>query len=562
MKFKKTLLTLALLTAALTTACNTEEKPQLPTLDIGSTGAEITARISEINEVSMETENLIEKIYIDYSEMDDYQKGLVENLDKLLEAREELAKLYNTEEKDGSKIDRSKILTGVYCFNTRTEERLQWAKDAGIDIIIGAPYDMGFLDLCQKYEIGTFLSYLPGWWGDNGQHGGTLINERPSGVYNPYAESFTDHPAIWAMDVGDEPSALDFPHFGVIINEAKTLFPNQLIFLNLYPNYADKLQQGTDTYEEHIQIYSDSVDTDYISFDFYNISVNDDTINKNSSHGRNSINALLLRHVENLRIVANVCRETERDVWTVIQGGASSYLNSDTKAVDYLSKGQAQTQIYTCLAFGSQAFYWACWEDGWNNPQTNMVNSKGERTESYYSVKAANEKLNELSPVYMKYKNTDTAFFGNTEELTDLSYGYIKDKRETEPAETFDFMAHDDNTLDQDTFTDITVTRKDAIILAGSFIKNSGEGSAMMFANVSDFCAYGNLDDEFENHYNTKVQFKVSVPDAKVYIYHTEYTAELKPNEEGVYTFSLMNTQGAFVTVHSEPETVEEQTEK
>ena len=169
MKFKKTLIALALAAAALTTACNAEEKqPQLPILDIGSTGAEITARIAEIGEISLEKENLIEAIYIDYQEMDYYQQGLVENLDTLLEAREEIAKLYNTEEKDGTRIDRSKILTGIYCFYTQTEERLQWAKDADVDIIIGAPYNTGFLDMLQKYEMGAFVSYLPGWWGGDG----------------------------------------------------------------------------------------------------------------------------------------------------------------------------------------------------------------------------------------------------------------------------------------------------------------------------------------------------------------------------------------------------------
>lgn len=560
MKFKKTLITLALATTTLTTACGNPSNIEPPKLDIGSTGAEISARIAEIGEVSLEKELLIEEIYIDYMEMNDLQKEQVKNIEILNEARTEIAKLYNTEEKDGPRIDRSKILTGVYTFNTRTEERVQWAKEAGIDIIIGAPNNTEFLDLLQKYEMGAFLSYLPGWWGGDGLNAGGYAAAVPSGTFDSYAENFVDHPAIWAMDVGDEPSALDFPHYGVMIDEAKELFPNQLIFLNLYPNYANKQQQGTDTYEEHIQIYSDNIHTDYISWDFYNIKVRSESFDKSTSHGRNDINAMLLCHAENLRIVADICRETNRDVWTVIQAGARSYKNNITPQ-DFISEGQAFTQIYAGMVFGAKAFYWACWEDGWQNAQTNMVNSAGERTESYYSVKSANEKLEELSPIYMKYTNTDAAFFGSTEELTGMSYIYIYDDDDN-PEETHDFMAHDDNVLDQNTFTDITVTRDDAIILAGSFVKNSGEGSAMMFANVSQFNAYGNMDDELENHYATKIQFKVSVPDAKVYIYHTDFTAELLPNEDGVYSFDLMNTQGAFVTVHSEPEIVDETAEK
>ncbi|MBQ2916214.1 MAG: hypothetical protein IJE51_05420 [Clostridia bacterium] len=550
MKLNKVLISLALVATALTTACGNQSSIEPPRLDTGSTGAEISARIAEIGDVSLEKELLIEEIYVDYMEMTDLQKEKVENIDVLNDAREQIAKLYNTEEKDGPRIDRSKILTGVYCFYTTNEQGVQWAKEAGIDIIIGASYNTEFLDLLHKYEMGAFISYLPSWWGDGGQRGGQLATNIPSGAYNAYAESFVDHPAIWAMDVGDEPSALDFPHYGILIDEAKELFPNQLIFLNLYPNYANQQQQGTPTYEEHIQIYSDNVNTDYISWDFYNISIRSYRLNKNSTHGRNMINRQLLCHVENLRIVADICRETDRDVWTVIQSGGNSDKNNDSQVTHYINEDQALLQIYTGLTFGTKAFYWACWQDGWNDPNTNMINSAGERTESYYSVKAANAKLEELSPVYMKYTNTDTAFFGDTDQITNLPDYVIADS----DADVYDFIANDGNVLDQDTFKDITVTRDDAIILAGSFVKNTGDGTAMMFANVSDFVAYKTNDSFYTHKYETKIQFKITVPNAKVYIYHTDYTTELIPNDDGVYTFELNNTQGAFVTVHSEPE--------
>ena len=550
MKLNKVLISLALVATALTTACGNQSSIEPPRLDTGSTGAEISARIAEIGDVSLEKELLIEEIYIDYMEMTDLQKEKVENIDVLNDAREQISKLYNTEEKDGPRIDRSKILTGVYCFYTQNEQGVQWAKEAGIDIIIGAPYNTAFLDLLQKYEMGAFLSYLPSWWGDGGQRGGQMASSIPSGAYNSYAESFVDHPAIWAMDVGDEPSALDFPHYGILIDEAKELFPNQLIFLNLYPNYANQQQQGTPTYEEHIQIYSDNVNTDYISWDFYNILIRSPRLNKNTSNGRNLINGQMLIHVENLRIVADICRKTNRDVWTVIQAGANSDKNSDSQTTHFITEDQALLQIYTGLTFGTKAFYWACWQDGWNDPNTNMVNSAGERTESYYSVQTANAKLKELSPVYMKYTNTDTAFFGDTNQITNPPYYTIK----SSDADVYDFIANDGNVLDQDTFKDITVTRDDAIILAGSFVKNVGDGTAMMFANVSDFVAYEVIESIHTHQYETKIQFKITVPNAKVYIYHTDYTAELVPNDDGVYSFELMNTQGAFVTVNSEPE--------
>lgn len=556
MKFKNTFLTLAIISSVLITSCSNSQL-EAPEFEVSSNPEEITARIAEIGEVSLEKENMIEEIYVDYCEMTDLEKTKVKNLDILQSARDDLAKLYNTEEKDGERIDRSKILTGVYCFYDKSEERIQWAKDAGIDIIIGAPNDTAFLDLLQKYEMGAFLSYLPGWYGGDSDtaaiRAGTITQSLPSGVYDSYVESFVDHPAIWAMDVGDEPSSQDIPHFGKLIEEAKVLFPGKLIFLNLYPNHASRNQQGVDTYQEYIDVYDETVNTDYLCYDFYNIERNTKFPNKDTSHGQNMINWKLLSHVENLRIAANACRDEGTDLWTVIQAGANSSVN-DSFTQDYLSEGQALTQIYAGLAFGTKAFYWACWEDGWNDPQTNMVNSAGERTQSYYSVKTANEKLKELSPVYMKYTNTDAAFFGDTDQLTDLPYIYLVANTKSNPEELFDFMSYDDNKLDQNVFTNIEVERDDAIILAGSFVKNNGgNGAAMMFTNVSEFGAYGNFDKNiYENTYNTKITFKVNVPNAKVYIYHTDYTLELIPDEYGVYSFDLMNTQGAFVTVFEE----------
>ena len=40
-------------------------------------------------------------------------------------------------------------------------------------------------------------------------------------------------------DTGDgSPSALDFPHYGKVIDLVNTRFPRQFAYLNLYPNYA------------------------------------------------------------------------------------------------------------------------------------------------------------------------------------------------------------------------------------------------------------------------------------------------------------------------------------
>lgn len=531
-------LTMALSTAISFTSCSTEPSPELMAFNEALTATEIIERINNMGEATMENEAIIEEIFVDYTRLDDSEKEKVTNYGTLDDARNAITKLYHTEEKDGPRFDRSKIQIGTYCLYNTSEERIQWLSEAGIDFVAGAPYNMDVLDLFSKYDIGAFISYLPGWYGDDGSNGGTLSEQRPSGIYNSYAESFVDHPAIWAVDVGDEPSALDFPHYGILINEAKELFPNQLVYLNLYPIYASEDQQGTITYEEYIQIYADNVDTDYISFDFYDI-------DKKAERKKEGSDFFMLRHVENLRIVANACREKGIDMWTVMQAGTYS-----DEAGDYITVAQLNAQLYTSLAFGSQVINWACWESGWFDANSNMIDSAGNRTPAYYNVQEVNANIKALSPVYMRYINTDTAFVGNRDA--------VRQRNTMDRTDDLNFIKNDGNVLDQDMFQDIEVVCDGAVILAGSFVKRGGNGEAILFSNVTNF--YGREDIFLNSDVNTEtvITFTLKDADRKVIIYYPEVSYVMEPDADGTYRFSLENTDGVFIT--AEPiaaETVE-----
>ena len=517
------------LATVLATSCAKEEPLEAPSFNDSMSAAEIVERINNIGEATKENEVLIEEIFIDYTQLNDKDKKAVTNYDVLDAARNTVTKLYHTEEKDGPKFDRSKIQIGTYCLYNTSEERIQWLKEAGIDFVAGAPYNMDVLDLFSKYEIGAFISYLPGWYGGDGSNSGGFASAVPSGTYDSYAASFVDHPAIWAVDVGDEPSAEDFPHYGVMIDEAKKLFPNQLVYLNVYPLEANENQQGCVTYEKYIQTYIDNIDTDYLSFDFYDIREKDVYERKSADS-----EFYMLRHVENLRIVANACRENNMDMYTVMQAGAYSYTDRN-----YVTTEQLNTQLYTALAFGSQVINWACWESGWFDPNTNMIDSTGSRTPVYYSVQEVNANIKALSPVYMRYYNTDTAFVGNPKAIKKPYVTYGDD--------SLDFLKKDGNVLDQDMFRNITVSSDNSKILAGAFVKRDGNGEAILFADVTDFFGDNEISGEmFERE--VTVSFSVKDPDMKVIIYYPEIAYELEPDENGIYSFGITNTEGIFIT--------------
>lgn len=538
-KFSKTILAAIVAASTLTSfaACSQVEPPELQGFNEHiSTAETIIERINNIGEATLEIEDELEDIYIDYTNLPDREKEKVSNYDDLTAARNAVTKLYHTEEKDGPRFDRSKIQIGTYCVYNTSEERIKWLNEAGIDFVAGAPYKHDVLDLFSKYNVGAFISYLPGWYGDDGSTAGGFASAVPSGAYDSYAEKFVDHPAIWAVDVGDEPNAAEFPHYGIMIEEAKALFPNQLVYLNLYPIYANETQQGTITYEEYIQIYTDNIDTDYISFDFYDI-------DKKAEYKHGS-DFFMLRHVENLRIVANACKEKGIDMWTVMQAGTYS----DEKG-DYITVAQLNSQLYTSLAFGSQVINWACWESGWFDANSNMIDSAGNRTPAYYNVQEVNANIKALSPVYMRYINTDAAFVGNQDA--------VKQRNTMDGTDDLNFIKNDGNVFEQDMFQDIEVVCDGAVILAGSFVKRDGNGEAILFSNVTNF--YGREDHFLNSDVNTEtvITFKLKDADKKVVIYYPEVAYEMKPDANGVYRFSLENTDGVFITAEPITETAE-----
>lgn len=290
------------------------------------------------------------------------------------------------------RFDRSKLLIGTYCLQpyARTEAHIKALADAHIDYICATPNDPALLDICQKYGVGLFAQYLPGWWGGYGENAGTLAQKNTVAEYERLAKEFADHPAIWALDVGDEPSALDFPHYGKLFDAARRLFPNQMPYLNIYPNYgvvpdttpADvRRQLGTRTYAEYIDQFVQHVDADYICTDYY------------------MYDAGVPDAYRCMAVVADKCRETGRDFWIVLQ------VNSRDLGV-WQSENRLRHQAYAALAFGARAINWACWTAGWW--EHNVLDEHGEPTQQYEKLRVVNTELKAMGDEYMRYRSVAT----------------------------------------------------------------------------------------------------------------------------------------------------------
>ena len=291
------------------------------------------------------------------------------------------------------RMNRNRLNIGAYILQSyaQTEQHVKDVAECGIDFIVSMSNDRPTLDLFEKYGIGAIVNWvLPGWWGGDGENAGKLEATNPLEKYTEAAANFKDHPAVWGIDVGDEPSALDFPYYGKVIDKVNKDFPEQFAYLNLYPNYASVAvntdsetvnQLGTKTYAEHIEKYCENVNTDYICFDFYPYS------------------ASIEGFYENLRIVADACRNTGRSMWIVIQVNS---LHPDI----WLSVNKLRFQAYASMSFGAENITWACYTAGWWHNQ--VLDENGNKTEQYEKLKKVNAEIHAMGDEYMKFRRVST----------------------------------------------------------------------------------------------------------------------------------------------------------
>ncbi len=296
-----------------------------------------------------------------------------------------------------TRMQKTRLNIGAYILRpyARSEAHIKDVADCGIDFMTSIPYDIHTMDLFHKYGIGAVVNgVLPAWWGGDGSKAGQLEALHPIDEYEAAAKTFVDHPAIWGIDIGDEPSALDFPYYGKIFDKVNTLFKNQFPYINLYPNYASVAQNnaeqtvnqlGTATYDEHIAKYCELIPSDYLCYDFYLYSLSPS------------------QHYENLITVTDACKKTGRSMWIVLQ------VNSQD-ASKWISTNNLRFQAFTSMAFGAESIIWACYTAGWWHNQ--VLDNLGNKTEQYEKLKTVNHEIHTIADEYMKYKNTDTHFVG------------------------------------------------------------------------------------------------------------------------------------------------------
>ena len=137
------------------------------------------------------------------------------------------------------------FLIGVGGFSKTvcSESGVKDLKEIGADFVRCIKIsDRETLDLLEKYGVRAVVNgVVPGWWGGKTEWAGLMHEKRPLKVYAKAKEKFVPHPAILAMDIGDEPSKSDFAHYAKVVEYLNGELPGVAFSLNLFPSYGSHI---------------------------------------------------------------------------------------------------------------------------------------------------------------------------------------------------------------------------------------------------------------------------------------------------------------------------------
>lgn len=330
-------------------------------------------------------------------------------------------------------FDNSGILIGGYNYDLKNtdQEHIGYIKDADIDFMITSVNEQ-FLDLCDQNKVGVIATN----YNASSMYYMTYGN---TSWYDISKETYKDHPCLWGDNMIDEPTSKEFKTLSDYTKHYYANTDGKLPYINLFPIYASSEQLGNvsdiplyrkilllglhdatddsvDRYKKHVSDYINTIDTDYISADIYPLGQKKDSkgvIHKETNPG----------WLRNLDILGEACRSTNRDLWVITQ--AAGYTDENGGGNRYCNTPEdIRWQAYTSFSFGAKAIIHACYNGGWWDTDSHLIDANGNRTETYYAVKTVDKEIKAFSDIYGNYQNKG-AFLHNGLLAAGSKAGYL-----------------------------------------------------------------------------------------------------------------------------------------
>ncbi len=199
----------------------------------------------------------------------------------------------------------------------------------------------------------------------------------------------------------DEPVTDYFPALRRFRDRVFTADTMHLAYLNLFPYYVGAENVGTKTYEEYMRRFVDEVDIPMISYDFYPIVKDNDSI------------YVRQWFYENLETASRVSKETSRPFW-------SFCLATEHGPYPMPTAVHLRHEAFSALAYGAQGLqYFTYWNpkkqdsESWDYKNA-PINREGKRTSVWYLIRDLNREIQNLSWVFLGAEMVDVAHTGNT----------------------------------------------------------------------------------------------------------------------------------------------------
>jgi hypothetical protein len=205
-----------------------------------------------------------------------------------------------------------------------------------------------------------------------------------------------DHPALAGYYLRDEPGAEAFPELAEWVRAIQAVDDEHFCYINLFPTYASSEQLGTETYEEHVNLFLDTVPVPILSFDHYPV------LEQNGE--------IVLRgdYYRNLRIIAHAARERKMPFWGFALSVAHDPYPLPTVAHMHL-------QVHSNLIYGAQAIqyftYWTPQSSQWDFHNA-PIDVEGKRTPTYERVQVVNADLAPVRAIFHKSEVIQTGHIG------------------------------------------------------------------------------------------------------------------------------------------------------
>lgn len=209
--------------------------------------------------------------------------------------------------------------------------------------------------------------------------------------------TFMNHPQLAGYNIKDEPPIGEFKSLAQRADRIKSIDRKHLVYINLYPIYANESQLGTASYSDYLDQFMNTVKPEFLSYDHYPIQRTGEI---RSDYYKNFEMAFKAAERDNVPLWPFVCSVNT----------ASNKRNSLTNM---------RLEAFSSLAYGAQAIQYFTYVTPSEGDYCDApLDTEGNKTEAWTSAKTINSRIQKSAWVFNGAKVVAVRHAGSIPEGT------------------------------------------------------------------------------------------------------------------------------------------------